>query len=121
MRGAQKIFVVIPAYQAARTLGTVFARLPVQLQTKDCTYVVVNDGSHDRTAEVVRDVMAMRADVRLLEHERNRGYAQAQKTGFAHALTHGADIVALLHADGQYAPELLPELLAPLENDEAAH
>jgi len=119
MRGATKIFVVIPAYQAASTLGTVFARLPVQLQTKDCTYVVVNDGSHDRTAEVVRDVIATRANVRLLEHARNRGYAQAQKTGFAHALASGADIVALLHADGQYPPELLPELLAPLENDEA--
>jgi glycosyltransferase involved in cell wall biosynthesis len=116
---AKKIFVVTPAYQAEDTIRTVFARLPVELEAKDCTYVVVDDGSHDRTAEVVRDLMTTRRNLRLLAHERNRGYAQAQKTGFAHALAKGADIVALLHADGQYAPELLPKLLAPLENDEA--
>ena len=116
---AKKVFVVMPAYQAEHTIGSVFARLPVELQAMDCTYLVVDDGSDDRTGEVVRDLMATCGNVRLLAHERNRGYAQAQKTGFAYALANGADIIALLHADGQYAPELLPKLLAPLQNDEA--
>src|SRR4051812_15651340 len=99
MASAKKIVIVTPAYQAAHTLAAVFARLPVELEAKDCTYLVVDDGSHDRTADVVRDLMATRGNLRLLAHERNRGYAQAQKTGFAHALANGADIVALLHAD----------------------
>ena len=119
MQSRKKIFVVTPAYQAERTLGRVFERLPPSLERKDVTYVVVNDGSRDGTARIVRELMAVRRNLRVLEHERNRGYAQAQKTGFTFALANGAEIVALLHADGQYAPELLPDLLAPLENDEA--
>jgi len=119
MPNGKKIFVVTPAYQAARTIRSVFERLPQQLERKDCTYLVIDDGSRDGTAQVVRDLMAVRRNLRLVEHGHNRGYAQAQKTGFTEALAHGADIVALLHADGQYAPEVLPELLAPLERDEA--
>jgi glycosyltransferase involved in cell wall biosynthesis len=117
--GAKKIFIVIPAYQAEATIGQVFDRIPKELDAKDVTTLVVNDGSSDRTAEVVKEIMARQPRVQLIDHDRNRGYAQAQKTGFAFALEHGAEIVALLHADGQYAPELLPELLAPLEADEA--
>lgn len=86
---------------------------------KDIAYLVVNDGSADATEQVVREIMRGRSDVRLINQDRNRGYAQAQKTGFKIALDEGADIVALLHADGQYAPELLPQLLAPLEAGEA--
>lgn len=114
-----KIFVVIPAYQAALTIESVFRRLPPELSAKDITYFVVDDGCTDGTADVVRTIQAGRRDVRLIQQEKNRGYAQAQKTGFTAALEAGADIVALLHADGQYAPELLPALLAPLERDEA--
>jgi glycosyltransferase involved in cell wall biosynthesis len=119
MQNGKKIFVVIPAYQAERTIRQVFERLPRELDVKDITHVVVNDGCRDQTASIVRDIIATRPNVRMLEHERNRGYAQAQKTGFSFALKEGAHIVALLHADGQYAPELLPTLLAPLESDEA--
>jgi len=89
------------------------------LAEKDIAYLVVNDGSADATEQVVREIMRGRSDVRLINQDRNRGYAQAQKTGFKIALDEGADIVALLHADGQYAPELLPQLLAPLEAGEA--
>jgi glycosyltransferase involved in cell wall biosynthesis len=116
---AKKIVVVIPAYQAALTIESVFRRLGPELSQKDITYLVVEDGCTDGTAEVVRTIQAGRSDVRLIRHEKNRGYAQAQKTGFTAALEAGADIAALLHADGQYAPEMLPTLLAPLERDEA--
>lgn len=119
MKPAKRIFVVIPAYQAARTISSVFDRLPDELAAKDVRIVVVNDGSTDATGNIVRGIIAARDDTEMLEQPENRGYAQAQKTGFAYALEQGADIVALLHADGQYAPELLPELLRPLENDEA--
>jgi glycosyltransferase involved in cell wall biosynthesis len=115
----KRIFIVIPAYQAEKTIASVFDRLPDELDEKDLSIVVVNDGSRDNTGEVVRRIVRERHDTELIEHPANRGYAQAQKTAFTHALRKGADIVALLHADGQYAPELLPELLAPLEEDEA--
>lgn len=115
----KKIMVLIPAYHAAQTIGQVFARLPEQMSHKDVTYVVVNDGSRDETAQVVEGIARDLKNVRLVNHPTNRGYAQAQKTGFQIALSEGFDIIALLHSDGQYAPELLPMLLAPLENDEA--
>lgn len=118
-QAAKRIFVVIPAYQAALTIERVFSRLGPELSAKNITYIVVEDGCTDGTADVVRTLQAGRTDIRLIEQGQNRGYAQAQKTGFAAALEAGADIVVLLHADGQYAPEMLPTLLAPLECDEA--
>lgn len=119
MNERKKIYVVIPAYRAALTIRSVFDRLPPSLADKGITYLVVNDGSTDNTEQVVREIVVVRTDVRLINHDRNRGYAQAQKTGFKVALDEGADIVALLHADGQYAPEFLPQLLTPLEAGEA--
>ncbi|HYD50197.1 MAG TPA: glycosyltransferase family 2 protein [Terriglobales bacterium] len=119
MADQKKIFIVIPAYQAAKTIRSVFERLPAQLKEKDYRIVVVNDGSTDGTGDILRQIAAERTDTEVIEHERNKGYAQAQKTGFTHALQHGADIAVLLHADGQYAPELLLQLLEPLERGEA--
>jgi glycosyltransferase involved in cell wall biosynthesis len=119
VRTEKKIFVVIPAYQAALTLESVFRRIPSQIYERGARIIVVNDGSSDATGDVARKAAQTRPNVEVIDHVHNKGYAQAQKTGFSHALEQGADIVALLHADGQYAPELLPQLLRPLENDEA--
>jgi glycosyltransferase involved in cell wall biosynthesis len=115
----KRIVIVIPAYQAARTIASVFERLPAALADRDVHILVVNDGSTDATARIVAEIIARRRDTSLLEHSVNRGYAQAQKSGFDYALAHGAEIVVLLHADGQYAPELLNDLLAPLDRGEA--
>ena len=119
MASRKRVFIVIPAYQAAKTIESVFDRIPKELERRDTSIVVVNDGSSDGTGDVVRRIMRTRDDTELVEHPKNKGYAQAQKTAFTHALQKGADIVALLHADGQYAPELLPQLLAPLDDDQA--
>ncbi|WEX75618.1 glycosyltransferase family 2 protein [Sinorhizobium numidicum] len=115
----KRIYVVIPAYQAAQTLESVFERIPREIYEKDVRIVVVNDGSSDATGDIARKIAQSRANVEVIDHPQNRGYAQAQKTGFSYALAQGAEIAALLHADGQYAPELLPRLLTPLERDEA--
>lgn len=119
MVARKSLFVVIPAYQASLTLESVFNRIPSEIYDRGARIIVVNDGSSDGTADVAGRIALSRPNVEVLEHPVNRGYAQAQKTGFSYALQQQADIVALLHADGQYAPELLPQLLAPLDNDEA--
>lgn len=118
LRG-RRVVIVIPAYQAARTIAAVFERLPAALANRDVRILVVDDGSTDATAAVVKAIIDRRGDTSMLEHSVNRGYAQAQKSGFDWALAHDAEIVAVLHADGQYAPERLPDLLAPLDGDEA--
>lgn len=119
MGSKKNLFVVIPAYQASLTLESVFNRIPSEIYDRGARIIVVNDGSSDGTGELAARIALSRPNVEVIEHPHNKGYAQAQKTGFSHALQEGADIVALLHADGQYAPELLPQLVAPLDNDEA--
>jgi len=106
-------WILIPAYQAEHTLGRVLERVPAALRARART-LVVDDGSEDRTGEVARGF-----GVELLRNPRNLGYARTQKRGLRHALDRGAAAVAVLHADAQYPPESLPELLAPLEAGEA--
>lgn len=98
-----KICIVIPAYNAESTLGEVFSRIP---GVEYHRVIVVDDGSSDGTAAVAR-----KHEVELIRHEHNRGYGRAQKTGYKRALDLGADIIVLLHADAQYAPEEMPSLI----------
>jgi len=103
-----KTIIVIPAYNAEKTIESVFKRIPKNSYDE---IIVVNDGSKDKTSEVVK-----KYKVKLIEHKKNKGYGGAQKTGFKQALKDGADIVALVHADGQYAPEELPKLVKPIKD-----
>jgi len=106
-----KTIIVIPAYNAEKTIESVFKRIPKNSYDE---IIVVNDGSKDKTSEIVK-----KYNVKLVEHKKNRGYGGAQKTGFKEALKDGADIIALVHADGQYAPEELPKIKKPIENGNA--
>ncbi len=107
-------WVVVPAYQAEGTLGGVLRRIPGSLAVAGGSVLVVDDGSEDRTARVARD-----GGAEVIRNPRNLGYAATQKRGIAYALERGASSVAILHADGQYPPESLPEILGPLERGEA--
>ena len=102
--------IVIPAYDAARTLGAVIARLPRLAEL--ARVIVVNDGSRDGTAAVARELARADPRLRLIDRPRNGGYGAAMKDGLAAARGDGLDTVACVHADGQYAPECLPALLA---------
>ncbi len=105
-------WVVIPAYQAESTLAAVIERF--RATGLSAELLVVDDGSCDRTGAV-----ATRSGARVLRNETNRGYGGTQKRGIAHALEHGASCVAILHADGQYPPESLPELVKTLSDGSA--
>ena len=114
-----RLVIAIPAYNAARTLESVFDRIPPEILARAPRYVVVNDGSTDDTAAVAHRLCARFPTLELVEHPQNRGYGGAAQTGLGRALEIGADVVAWLHSDGQYAPESLPDLLAPLDADRA--
>lgn len=98
MINGKRIVVVLPAYNAARTLEATVRELP---STVDET-ILVDDSSRDDTAEVAR-----RLNLTVHVHERNRGYGGNQKTCYALALAAGADVVVMNHPDYQYSPLLV--------------
>ncbi len=114
-----KTAIVIPAYNAERTVGRTLARIAAAGITPGAV-LVVDDGSRDRTVEVARRAgVEHHLPVEILVHHRNRGYGGAQKTAFRRALERGFAIVMLVHADGQYAPEEYLSLLAPIDRERA--
>ena len=106
-----KVVVVMPAYNAGRTLRMTYEELP-----KDTVSLVilVDDGSTDATLEVARQL-----GLEIFVHNRNYGYGANQKTCYAEALRAGAEIVVMVHPDYQYDPRLVPQLIAPILADEA--
>ena len=115
----KKIVVVIPAYKAAETLPSVIARIPRAVYDGLYRILVVEDGGANVPRSVSPELQQANPKMEVLFHEHNRGYGGAQKTGFRRALDLGADVAVLLHADGQYAPEIMERLYTPLVNDEA--
>ncbi len=109
------LVVVGPAVQAARHLPGLVARVLAAPAPELCRIVIVDDGSTDATATVAADLARRHAQLEVLVRPRNGGYGAAMKTGLARARELGADHVACVHADGQYSPEALPDLLAALE------
>jgi glycosyltransferase involved in cell wall biosynthesis len=99
----KKIVVVMPAYNAARTIERTTREIPMDLVDE---IVVTDDASRDETVEVAR-----RLGLRTLVHDRNRGYGGNQKTCYTEALRLGADVVVMLHPDYQYTPRLLPAMI----------
>ncbi|MBS3135528.1 glycosyltransferase family 2 protein [Candidatus Woesearchaeota archaeon] len=114
-----RISIVIPAYEAAETIGSVLDRIPKNFYEKTYKIIVVNDGSTDNIESVVKKLKKKYGKIILINHIKNMGYGAAQKTGFNEVLREDADIGVLLHSDGQYAPELLPKMVSPIERNEA--
>ena len=113
------LLIAIPAYNAERTVERLVARLPREFPGQAIGYAAVDDGSTDGTLRALERVQSTLPSLAILRHPENRGYGGAVKTLLSHALETGADIAAIVHADGQYAPEKLPELLAPLRRGDA--
>jgi glycosyltransferase involved in cell wall biosynthesis len=110
-----KIVVVMPAYNAARTLADTVARLPQDLVSE---IVLVDDSSRDDTVEVARRLSRSMALV-TIPHPHNVGYGGNQKTCYLEALRRGADVVVMVHPDGQYDPAFLPDIVRPIVRGEA--
>src|SRR4029077_12221123 len=106
-----KVIVVMPAYNAAKTLKITYEDIPHQTVDQ---IILVDDGSTDKTLEIARELR-----LTVFMHTRNFGYGGNQKTCYTEALKEGADIVVMLHPDYQYDPTLLPEVVAPIKAGEA--
>jgi glycosyltransferase involved in cell wall biosynthesis len=114
-----KIFIIMPAYNAGKTIERVFARIPDYAKKRVRQYVVVNDGSSDDTDAALERLEKQYPELVVLKHEKNRGYGAAEKTLLNYALKEGAGVAILLHSDGQYSPEKIPDLIKPFDNNQA--
>jgi glycosyltransferase involved in cell wall biosynthesis len=111
MGARPKVVVVMPAYNAAKTLHMTYADLPHEVVD---LVILVDDGSKDETARIAREL-----GLELFVHNRNYGYGANQKTCYREALKAAADIVVMVHPDYQYDPTLLPQIIRPIEDGTA--
>lgn len=106
MINGKRIVLVMPAYNAARTLARTYAEIPLPAVDE---VLLVDDASTDGTVELAQSL-----GIRTLRHDRNRGYGGNQKTCYDAALSLGADVVVMLHPDYQYTPRLVEALASPV-------
>ncbi|MEO8214332.1 MAG: glycosyltransferase family 2 protein [Myxococcales bacterium] len=109
------LWVVVPAFNAARHLDAVIRRIDRANPPGLERIMVVDDGSTDDTAATARALLATTPRLRVIERGSNGGYGAAMKTGLRAARDGGAAAAASVHADGQYSPEVLGELMSALE------
>jgi len=106
----KKVIVVLPAYNAARTLTRTYDAIP-----KDWVddIILIDDASRDSTVEVATDL-----GLKVFRHLKNLGYGGSQKTCYQEASKLGADIAVMVHPDFQYDPAFIPELISPIVRGE---
>ncbi|CAN5544485.1 hypothetical protein BH10ACT2_BH10ACT2_23590 [soil metagenome] len=116
-----KVGVLVVAYNAETTLRRVLDRIPDSTQLQLAEVLVHDDHSTDDTTNVAREYQDSndRFHLTIVRHPNNLGYGGNQKAGYAYAINHGWDVVVLLHGDGQYAPEIMNELIEPIVNGSA--
>lgn len=111
LKGDHKVVVVMPARNAALTLAETYNGIPTGWADE---VVLVDDSSTDETVTLAREL-----PLHVIWHPHNVGYGGNQKTCYLDALQREADVVVMLHPDGQYEPALLPKLVLPILRDEA--
>lgn len=106
----KKLVIVLPAYNAERTLEQTYREIPLDIVDE---VVLVDDASKDNTVELARSLGIRH----VIKHEKNKGYGGNQKTCYDKAMELGADIVIMLHPDYQYTPKLIPSMAHIIAND----
>jgi glycosyltransferase involved in cell wall biosynthesis len=110
MLNGKKIAVVLPAYNAAKTLQKTYNEIPFDIVDE---VVLVDDRSKDDTVQLAGQIGIRH----IIQHQKNRGYGGNQKSCYNKALELGADIVIMLHPDYQYTPKLIPSMAQLIAND----
>lgn len=107
----KKIIIVMPAYNAAKTLEDTYAGIPAGSYDE---IILVDDASKDSTVE-----LAKKLNLIVVEHQENKGYGANQKSCYKKALERGADVIVMLHPDYQYDPRIVPNIALPIIEDQA--
>jgi glycosyltransferase involved in cell wall biosynthesis len=122
-RRKKRLLCFIVAYNAEKTIQHVLSRIPPEIAYEyDTEVLVIDDASGDHTFERSQQVLldgSFALPLKILYNPVNQGYGGNQKIGYHYAIKHGFDYVALIHGDGQYAPECLPDLVRLLSDGDA--
>jgi glycosyltransferase involved in cell wall biosynthesis len=110
MYNGKKVVVVMPAYNAEKTLEQTLSEVPMDVVDE---LILVDDASKDNTFQKAKELGVHH----VIKHEQNKGYGGNQKTCYTKALEIGADIVIMLHPDYQYTPKLLMAMISIIGND----
>jgi glycosyltransferase involved in cell wall biosynthesis len=122
MSNKPRLLIFVIAYYAEPTLRAVLDRIPASIFSDyACEVLVVDDASEDRTFAIGQEYKSSHPElpITVLRNEFNQGYGGNQKVGYSFAVKEGFDFVAMVHGDGQYAPEELPRLMGPLRSGSA--
>jgi glycosyltransferase involved in cell wall biosynthesis len=111
MNKSPNIVIVMPAYNAEKTLQRTYDEIPLAYRHQ---IILVDDASIDATVEVAQNL-----GINVIQHSKNRGYGGNQKTCYQSALANGADIIVMVHPDHQYDATVIPHLVQPLIEGQA--
>ena len=119
----KNLLIFIVAYNAETTIKSVVSRIPKELSKKyNLEILIIDDSSKDKTFEISKKLKEFykkqRIKIKVYYNPTNQGYGGNQKIGYHYAIKNNFDYVVLLHGDGQYAPECLPELLKSVDKKE---
>lgn len=110
MFNGKKIIVVLPAYNAEKTIVQTYAEIPMEIVDM---VILVDDNSSDATVAIAKELH----NITIIKHDVNKGYGANQKTCYNEALRHGADIIVMLHPDYQYDPRLITAMASMIAFD----
>ena len=119
----KKFLIFIPAYNVEKKIVSVFKKIPKNIFDEHFIHVlVIEDFSKDNTKQIIENCLKTEIDstlVSLVANNKNYGYGGVQKIAFRYAIKNNFDYVIMLHGDGQYAPEKVPEFISNLLNSNA--
>lgn len=121
-KGKNRLLIFIVAYNAENHISKVLNRIPQEILNQyDYEILIIDDSSKDKTFEVAHGYKEVNhsKNIKVLYNPVNQGYGGNQKLGYRYAIQNNFDVVLLLHGDGQYAPEIMPEMVNPLFSGEA--